>query len=123
MLLAYIPALIPLDSPLFTINIGDFHWTVTTGTIVYLVIAAIIGIIAEFIVGWRLPGGVIGAIIASLVGIWIFTNIFPFVITGDPHIYGVPIFKALIGAVVLVFIWHLITFPAWRRRRPYYRRA
>jgi uncharacterized membrane protein YeaQ/YmgE (transglycosylase-associated protein family) len=111
------------DSPLFTLNIGSLHWTVTVGTIIYLAIAAIAGLLAEFIVGWRLPGGIIGAIIAGLIGIWIFTNIFPFTITGDPHIYGVPIFKALIGAIVLVFLWHLVTFGAWRRRRPYYRRS
>jgi uncharacterized membrane protein YeaQ/YmgE (transglycosylase-associated protein family) len=111
------------DSPLFTINIGDFHWTVTVGTVIYLAIAAITGLLAEFIVGWRLPGGLIGAVIAGLIGIWLFTHVFPFTISGDPTVYGVPIFRALIGAILLVFLWHLITFGAWRHRRPYYRRG
>ena len=44
--------------------------TITTGLIIYLVVAAIVGLVAEFIVGWRLPFGFIGAIIAALVGIW-----------------------------------------------------
>jgi len=96
---------------------------ITTGLIVYLIIAAIIGLIAEFLVGWRLPFGIIGAIVAALVGIWLVTNVIPIAISGDPVIDGVPIITALIGAIILVAIWHLLTAPLWRRRRRYsYRR-
>ena len=95
---------------------------VTTGLIVYLVVAAIVGLVAEAIVGWRLPFGFIGAIIAALVGIWLLTNVIQLNINGDPVIYGVPIIKALIGAIILVALWHLLTYRAWRRRRRYYRR-
>ena len=96
--------------------------TITTALIVYLVIAAIVGLIAEFIVGWRLPFGIIGAVIAALVGVWLLTNVINLTIVGDPNIYGVPIIKALIGAIVLVALWHLLTFRAWRGRSRYYRR-
>ena len=96
--------------------------TITTAFIVYLVVAAIVGLIAEFIVGWRLPFGIVGAIIAALVGVWLLTNVINLSITGDPNIYGVPIIKALIGAIVLVAIWHLLTYRAWRRRSRYYYR-
>jgi len=96
---------------------------ITTGLIVYLIIAAIIGLIAEFLVGWRLPFGIIGAIVAALVGIWLVTNVIPIAISGDPVIDGVPIITALIGAIILVAIWHLLTAPLWHRRRRYsYRR-
>jgi uncharacterized membrane protein YeaQ/YmgE (transglycosylase-associated protein family) len=96
---------------------------VTTGLIVYLVVAAIVGLVAEALVGWRLPFGFIGAIIAALVGIWLLTNVIQLNISGDPVIYGVPIIKALIGAIILVALWHLLTYRAWRRpRRRYYRR-
>ena len=95
---------------------------VTTSQIVYLVVAAIVGLVAEFIVGWRLPFGFIGAIIAALVGIWLLTNVIQVVIPNDPTIYGVPIIKALLGAVLLVALWHLLTYRTWRRRRRYYRR-
>jgi uncharacterized membrane protein YeaQ/YmgE (transglycosylase-associated protein family) len=95
---------------------------VTTGLIIYLVVAAIVGLIAEAIVGWRLPFGFIGAIIAALVGIWLLTNVIQLNINGDPVIYGVPIIKALIGAIVLVALWHLVTYRAWRPRRRYSRR-
>jgi len=96
--------------------------TITTSQIVYLVVAAIVGFIAEFLVGWRLPFGFIGAIIAALVGIWLLTNVIQVVIPGDPVFYGVPIIKALLGAVLLVAVWHLLTYGAWRRRGRYYRR-
>ena len=83
--------------------------TITTSEIAYLVVAAIVGIIAEFIVGWRLPLGFVGAIIASLIGIWVFTHIIPLSISGDPVIYGVPIIRTLIGAILFVIIWHALT--------------
>ena len=96
--------------------------TITPQLIAYLIIAAIVGLVAEFIVGWRLPFGFIGAIIAALVGIWLLTNVINVVIPFDVTIYGVPIIKALLGAIVLVAIWHLLTYRSWRRRRRYYRR-
>lgn len=46
-----------------TIRIGDHAWTFTTAFIIYLVVAAILSLLAEFIVGWRLPFGIVGAII------------------------------------------------------------
>jgi uncharacterized membrane protein YeaQ/YmgE (transglycosylase-associated protein family) len=96
---------------------------ITLDFIIYLIVAAIVGLIAEFIVGWRLPFGFIGAIIAALLGIWLLTHVVLLVIPGDPTIYGVPIIKALIGAIIMVALWHLITYRSWyRRRRYYYRR-
>lgn len=108
-----------------TIKIGDNVWSFGTNLIVYLVVAAIVGVVAEFIVGWRLPFGVVGAIIAALVGIWLMTQVI--IISGipdyklntSPPIYLV---RATIGAIVLVFLWHLLTYPAYRRRRRYYYR-
>lgn len=94
----------------------------STSLIVYVVIAAVIGLLAEFLVGWRLPGGIIGAIIAALVGIWIVTNLIQLNIVGQPTVDGVPLVSALIGAIVLVAIWHILTIPLWRRRRRFYRR-
>ena len=94
---------------------------ITTGLIIYLVVAAIVGLVAEFIIGWRLPFGFIGAIVAALIGIWLLTNVVQLNINGDPVVYGVPIIKALLGAIILVALWHLVTYRAWRPRRRYYR--
>jgi len=96
--------------------------TVTAQLIVYLVVAAIVGLVAEFIVGWRLPFGIIGAVVAALLGVWLLTHVVNLTIAGDPTIYGVPIIKALIGAIILVGLWHLLTYGSWRRRGRYYRR-
>jgi len=104
-----------------TIKIGSNVFTIGLGFIIYLIVAAIVGIVAEFIVGWRLPLGIIGAIIAALIGVWLLTNVIIISGVGDIYIQGVPIIRALIGAIILVAIWHLITYRAWHRRRRYYR--
>ena len=86
------------ELPLITINLGNVHLALYQSQLMYLLIAAIVGFVAEFIVGWRLPFGIIGAIIAALVGIWIVTNVVILIIPGDPVLFGMPLFKALIGA-------------------------
>mgnify|MGYP001328663405 CR=1 FL=1 len=106
-----------------TIHIGDNVWTFGTNFIVYLIIAAIVGIIAEFIVGWRLPLGIVGAIILGVIGIWLMTQVIQISGFSDFYIDGVPLIRALIGAVILVAIWHALTYRAWSRRGRGYRRA
>ena len=49
------PALNFILTDAITIRIGDHAWTFTTAFIIYLIVAAIVGLLAEFIVGWRLP--------------------------------------------------------------------
>lgn len=100
-----------------TITIGHNVWTFGLNFIVYLIVAAIVGLVAEFIVGWRLPFGFIGAIIAALIGVWLMTRVIVLTGIGDINVYGVPIVRALIGAIILVALWHLITFRSWRRGR------
>jgi len=99
-----------------TIQLGSNVWTIGTNFIIYLIVAAIVGLVAEFLVGWRLPLGLVGAIIAALIGVWLLTKVI--IITGIPdiNVYGVPIIKALIGAIILVTVWHLLTFSAWSGR-------
>lgn len=106
-----------------TIHIGDNVWTFGTNFIVYLIIAAIVGIIAEFIVGWRLPLGIVGAIILGVIGIWLMTQVIQISGFSDFYIDGVPLIRALIGAIILVAIWHALTYRAWSRRGRGYRRA
>lgn len=108
-----------------TVTIGNNSFTFGANVIVYLIVAAVVGLIAETIVGWRLPFGFIGAIIAALIGIWLMTNFIHITGIGDINIPTdppVPLVRALIGAIILVAIWHLITYPAYRGRRRYYRR-
>lgn len=104
-----------------TIHIGNHIWTFGTNVIVYLIIAAIVGVIAEFIVGWRLPFGIVGAVVAGLIGVWLMTSVI--IISGfnDYVVDTVPLIRALIGAIILVAIWHALTYRSWYRRRRYYR--
>ena len=104
--------------------LSDASITITLSQIIYVAIAALVGIVAEFIVGWRLPFGIIGAIIAALVGIWLLTNVVQVNIPGDFTIAGqpIPILRALLGAMIVVALWHLVTYSSWSRRDRYYRR-
>jgi uncharacterized membrane protein YeaQ/YmgE (transglycosylase-associated protein family) len=99
-----------------TIKFGDNVWTFGLNFILYLVIAAVVGLIAEYIVGWRLPLGIIGAIIAALIGIWLMTQVIVITGIGDWVLFGVPIVRALIGAILFTALWHLLTFGLTRRR-------
>src|SRR5712692_5985510 len=114
---------VPLSElPLITINVGNMHLAIYLSQVMYLLVAALVGFVAEFIVGWRLPFGIIGAIIAALVGIWIVTNVIILIIPGDPILFGIPFFKALIGAILFTGLWYLLTYRLWHRRSPYYHR-
>lgn len=107
-----------------TIQLGSNVWTFGANFLIYLIVAAVVGLVAESLVGWRLPFGFVGAIIAALVGVWLLTKVIIINGIGDINVYGVPIVKALIGAIILVAIWHLLTFSLWRGRgRHSYRRA
>src|ERR1700737_3986138 len=108
-----------------TVTIGGTSFTLGANVIVYLVVAAIVGLLAETLVGWLLPFGFIGAIVAALIGIWLMTNVINITGIGDiyiPTTPRVPLVRALIGAAILVALWHLITYPAYRGRRRYYSR-
>jgi uncharacterized membrane protein YeaQ/YmgE (transglycosylase-associated protein family) len=117
---ASIQSLILADG--ITIHIGNYAWTIGLDFIIYLLVAAVVGLLAESIVGWRLPFGIVGAIIVALIGIWLMTKVIVITGFGDIYIGGVPIIRALIGGVILVAIWHALTYRAWRGRRRYYRR-
>ena len=111
------------ELPLITINIGTLHLALYLSQVMYLLVAALVGFVAEFIVGWRLPFGIIGAIIAALLGMWIVSNVVILIIPGDPVLFGIPFFKALIGGILFAALWYLLTYRLWHhRRRPYYQR-
>jgi uncharacterized membrane protein YeaQ/YmgE (transglycosylase-associated protein family) len=99
------------SSPGVTIRIGSNVWSFGLAFIIYLIVAAVVGLVAEAIAGARLPLGFVGAIIAALIGVWLMTNVILISGIGDVYVYGVPIIRALIGAIILVIIWRLITSP------------
>ncbi|GLV59947.1 hypothetical protein KDH_67710 [Dictyobacter sp. S3.2.2.5] len=102
-----------------TITIGHNVWSFGMNVILYIIIAAIVGVVAEMIVGWRVPFGIIGAIIVGVIGAWLMTNVITISGVGDIYLFGVPIIRALIGAIILIAIWHLLTGGFGGRRRRY----
>src|SRR5215470_3504086 len=94
--------LMPVLADGITITIGKNVWSFGLNFIIYLLVAAIVGVVAESIVGWRLPFGIIGAIVAALVGAWLLTKVLVLTGVGDINLYGVPILRAFIGALILV---------------------
>lgn len=107
-----------------TIQLGGNVWNFGTNFLIYLIVAAVIGFVAESLVGSRLPFGFVGAIIAALVGAWLLTKVIVINGLGDINVYGVPIVRALVGAIILVAIWQLLAAGMGRGRgRNSYRRA
>jgi uncharacterized membrane protein YeaQ/YmgE (transglycosylase-associated protein family) len=105
-----------------TIRFGNNTWSLGTNLIVYLIVGGLVGLVAEFLIGWRLPFGIIGAIVAGLIGAWLMTQVIIIGGIGDITIANVPILRALVGAILLVAVWHLLTYRRWRSRHRYYRR-
>ncbi|MBM7599285.1 putative membrane protein YeaQ/YmgE (transglycosylase-associated protein family) [Virgibacillus halotolerans] len=75
------------------------------GFIWMLIIGGIIGWIGGIIAGRNIPGGIIGNIIAGLVGSWLGTLILGH---WGPEVAGFSLIPAIIGAIILVFILSLI---------------
>lgn len=71
------------------------------GLLVTLVIAGLVGWLADVIVPGRLPYGWLGAIVAGMLGAWLGGLLFGQI---GPSIGGIPIISALIGAIILAFI-------------------
>ena len=118
--MAYLLTLSIIIADGVTIKIGGNAWTFGLNLILYLIIAAIVGLVAETIVGWHVPFGFVGAIIAALIGVWLMTQVIVITGIGDITLFGVPVIRALIGAIIFVAIWHLLTYGFHRSR---YRRV
>lgn len=73
--------------------------------IVWIVIAALVGILGEVIAGRRAPAGILGAIMVGLFAIFLIVGFFHFHIAGEPMIEGVPIVSTIIAAIMLVIVW------------------
>jgi uncharacterized membrane protein YeaQ/YmgE (transglycosylase-associated protein family) len=75
--------------------------------LILLLIGLLVGLLAETIVGTRVPLGFVGAVILGMLGAWIAGHVLHFTISPEYTISGVPLFRSLIGAVILALIWVL----------------
>lgn len=100
--------------------------TITLGSLlVWLIIAAIVGVIGELIAGRRAPDGIIGAIVVGFIAIFLIVGVLHFHIGGEPLLNGVPLISSIIIAAILVFLWSRFAYRHYHSyaSRYYYRRG
>jgi uncharacterized membrane protein YeaQ/YmgE (transglycosylase-associated protein family) len=76
------------------------------GLLISIIMAIIIGYVADFFVKNSMPGGIIGSMIAGFVGAWIGNLLFG---SFGPIVAGFAIIPAIIGAILFIFLIGLIT--------------
>ena len=98
--------------------------TLTT-LIIWLLIAALVGIVGELIARRRAPDGLLGAIILGFIAIFLIVGLLHIHIVGEPTLYGVPLISSIIVAAILVFIWSAFAYRHFHHHasRYYYRRG
>src|SRR5947209_14683519 len=95
-----------------------------TTLLIWIIIAAIVGVVGELIAHRRAPGGSFGAIILGLLAIILLVGILHFHIPGEPFWYGVPLISSIIAAAIMVAIWSSFAYHRVRHYSSrYYRRG
>jgi hypothetical protein len=88
--------------------------------VLILGISIVAAVLVERLIWRATPGGLLGAFLVSLIGIWVFITFIPLVWSGDVLVDGIPLFTALLGAALSLLIWNLIfggvRRGGWRRR-------
>src|SRR6202165_1667819 len=76
-----------------------------------LLVGAIAGLIGERLVGRGMPGGLIGAIVAGLLGAWLMVDVLKIVLAPEFALAGIPILSAILGAAIVVLVFSLVAGP------------
>jgi uncharacterized membrane protein YeaQ/YmgE (transglycosylase-associated protein family) len=95
-----------------TKQVLEVHMTLTH-LLILLLVGAVVGLIAERLVNRALPYGWMGAIAAGLLGAWLMTDVFHIIIAPQVSVVGIPLISAILGAMIVVFVFSLVT-PAGR---------
>ncbi len=88
--------------------------------ITWLIIAAVVGFLGELIARRRTPFGIVGAIIAGFIAIFLVVGVLHWHIVGEPYLNNVPLITSIIAAAILVAIWSAF---AYRHAYGYYSRS
>ncbi|HVS06797.1 MAG TPA: GlsB/YeaQ/YmgE family stress response membrane protein [Candidatus Dormibacteraeota bacterium] len=86
-----------------------------THVLVLLLVGAIAGLIGERLVSRGMPGGLLGAIVAGLVGAWLMVDILHVVIAPDLSLGGIPILSAILGAAIVVLVLSVVAGASFAR--------
>jgi uncharacterized membrane protein YeaQ/YmgE (transglycosylase-associated protein family) len=97
-------------------------WTVDDlpQILVLVVIAAVVGWLADLIAGGRVPLGFFGTVLFGLLGAWFAMEIvrprMPFALPAEPTFDRVPLVTAGLGALLVSLIWCTLASRLARRR-------
>jgi uncharacterized membrane protein YeaQ/YmgE (transglycosylase-associated protein family) len=80
-------------------------------------ISIVAAVLVERLAGRTTPGGIFGAFIIALLGIWIFLTFIPLAWRGDYDVDGIPLITAVIGAIISILVVHLLT-GSFRKKAP-----
>ena len=87
--------------------------------IIWLIIAAIVGIVGELLARRRTPFGIVGAVILGFIAIFLVVGVLHWHIVGEPYLNGVPLITSILAAAVIIAIWSAF---AYRHAYGYYSR-
>ena len=79
-----------------------------THLLILLLVGAVAGLLAERLVDRALPYGWTGAIVAGLLGAWLMTDVLHVTIAPQLSVIGIPLVSAMLGALIVVFMFRLI---------------
>jgi len=94
-----------------------------TQVLIWVVIAAIIGVVGELLARRRTRGGIIGAILVGLLAIFLVVGVFHFQIAGEPLLDGVPLISSILAAILLVALWSAFAYRRVQHSYASYRRG
>jgi uncharacterized membrane protein YeaQ/YmgE (transglycosylase-associated protein family) len=83
---------------------------------IWILIAALVGVVGELLARRRAPDGIVGAILIGFLAIFLIVGVFHFHIAGEPFLNNVPLLSSIIVAALLVAIWSGF---AYHRVQPY----
>jgi uncharacterized membrane protein YeaQ/YmgE (transglycosylase-associated protein family) len=87
--------------------------------LVMLVLAALLGYVADLFTGGRVPLGFFGSILFGLLGAWVAADLvrprLPLSLPKEPTLDGVMLFTAAVGAFVFSLAWCIIGSRLARR--------
>ena len=82
-----------------------------TQLLIWILIAAVVGIGGELLAGRRGPHGFIGATLLGWFAIFLIVGVFHFHIIDEPVWQGVPILSSIIAAAVLAAFYSTVLHP------------
>ncbi len=93
---------------------------------IWLLIAALVGIVGEMIARRRTPFGILGAILLGFLAIFLVVGVLGMHISGEPTLNGVPLISSIIVAAIVVALWSALAYRhayGYYSSHRYYRRG